>query len=259
MEKGYIQIHVSGMVGTEALSPANYDIGELKNLLSDMCALFDAATNKKRPNVSLEIENGSFIGKFIAPLQVVALAGAVIGMVQADNSLRGLTPQTAEVFENMQKSARRNNYTYEITSSLQKKGESLFITPQTMLHKEAPVWVQGEFFFYGTIVDAGGKTNPNIHLEVKNLGTIAISAPKEYLANQERNLLYHKCGVRVKGKQNPDTGEYGTDFELVEITDYTPAFDEKYLDDCIRRASEHLKGIDAEEFLKELRGEEEYA
>lgn len=259
MEKDYIQIHVSGMVGTEELSPTNYDIGELKNLLSDMCALFDAATNKKRPNVSLEIENGSFIGKFKTSMQAVALVGAVIGMVQANNSLRGLTPQTAEVFESMQKSACRNNLTYEITTSLQKNGKSLFITPQTTLHKEAPVWVQGEFFFYGTIVDAGGKTNPNIHLEVKNLGTITVSAPKEYLASQDRNLLYHECGVRVKGKQNPNTGEYGTEFELVEITDYTPAFDEKYLNDCIRRATEHLKGIDAEEFLKELRGGEEYA
>ena len=259
MDKDYVQIHITGKVGTENLSPSNYDISELKELLDNVCTLFDATNAKNRPVVSLEIHNGSYLSIFKSTTQAVALAGAMFTLVQQNNSLQGLDSRVSDVFVNFQKAARQKDYTFEFTTSLAKAGHKpLVITPITNFRKNEPVWISGEFYFFGTIVDAGGKTNPNIHLDVKNVGVITISSAREYLAGQEKNLLYHECGVRVKGVQNLETGELGNDFELIEITDYSPAFDEEYLNDCIRKASKHLHGVDAEHLLREIRGGNDY-
>lgn len=260
MAADYVQIHINGNVGTENLSPDNYDIADLKDLINNIYILFEATNGKSRPIVSFETEHGSFIGRFKSTVQAVALAGAVISLVQQTNSLDGLNTRVADVFVNIQKAARQKNYTFELSTSLpQDNGKTLTISPQTDIKKSEPIWINSEFYFFGTIVDAGGKTNPNIHLDVKNVGVITISAGREYLAMQEKNMLYHECGVRVSGVQNIATGEYGQNFELIEIIDYSPVFDESYLNECIRRASRHFKGVDAQKFLDEIRGGKEYA
>lgn len=254
MDTGYVQVHINGMVGAEKLSPENYDINDLKTLLEEVILLFESTNTKNRPIVSLEIGEGSVIGRFKTTLQVVAIVGAVISLVQESNSLDGLDSRTANVFESIQKTARQKNYTFELSTSLSKEGEGLIITPQTKLIAHDPVLLEAEFYFYGTVVDAGGKSKPNIHLDVADLGVITISSPRDYLASLETNLLYHECGVRVRGMQNILTGEIGNTFELIELMDYSPAFDEEYLNECIHRASKHLKNIDPELYLDEIRG-----
>lgn len=254
MDTGYVQVHIEGKVGAEKLSPENYDIDDLRMLLEEVILLFESTNTKKRPVVSLEIGEGSVISKFKTTLQSVAIAGAVISLVQENHSLDGLDSRTASVFENMQKTARQKNYTFKLSTSLGGEGKELVITPQTRLLVHAPVLLDAEFYFYGVVVDAGGKSNPNIHLDVNGLGVITISSPRDYLASLGNNLLYHECGVRVKGVQNMQTGEIGNTFELIELMDYSPAFDEEYLNECIHKTSKHLKNIDPELYLDEIRG-----
>ncbi|MFV0566569.1 MAG: hypothetical protein ACK5NB_12160, partial [Flavobacteriaceae bacterium] len=117
------------------------------------------------------------------------------------------------------------------------------------------LWVDAEFYFYGILTNAGGKSKANIHLDTSDYGSITIETGKDYLEGQEQNLLYKKFGVRASGKQNTETGEIDTkSLSLIELIDYDLKFDSNYLDVLIKKAKRNWKGIDANEWLNNLRG-----
>ncbi len=254
--KGYIQIHIVGKDGNTPLSPTVYDIKELREMLEDVEGLLYPNNNKRqRPVISYEMLEGSVIHRFFTNLQTVVQFGAVIALVAQNQTLDGLELQTATAFENIQKIAKARNYTFDFSTSQDKSGESLMISAQTDFRRSENLWAESEFYFYGSVVNAGGKKDPNIHLDVKGVGMITIAAPREYLRKQEKNLLYHECGVRARGKQNVETGEIdGKSLELLELIDYSPKFDEKYLNSLIDNAYPRLKDIDPNAWMKEMRG-----
>ena len=92
-----------------------------------------------------------------------------------------------------------------------------------------------------------------------NLCTLAIQektikANKEYLSEIEGNPLYRKYGVRVKAKQNAVTGDIDKgSLELLELIDYSPKFDENYLESLISRAAPKWAGIGTDVWLANIR------
>ena len=120
------------------------------------------------------------------------------------------------------------------------------------------VWVDAEFYFYGILTNAGGKSKANIHLDTSDYGLITIETGKDYLEGQEQNLLYKKLGVRASGKQNLETGEIDTkSLSLIELIDYDPNFDSNYLDVLIKKAKKSWDGVDTNGWLNNLRSEYE--
>ena len=181
-------------------------------------------------------------------------ATAIFQLLSGNELLEGMEPKTAEAVEIVQQNARKTGYTYTFSTSAWTDGVS--ISPKTNYARKTPSLVDAEYYFYGRIVDAGGKSSANIHLDVEKIGVLTISANEDYLKGQERNLLYHTCGVRAKGKQNPITGEMDkSSLELISIMDYSPSFDENYLKGLIKRATPALSKIkDKQKWLDEVRG-----
>jgi len=136
----------------------------------------------------------------------------------------------------------------------------LSITAETDFKRTEKLWAESEFYFYGKVQSAGGKTDAAIKIDVKGKGLLTIATEKELLENMENNLLYHNYGVRAKGRQNIATGEIDRhSLVLVSLIDYEPKFDENYLNGLIKKASPAFKGIDVDELMNELRGREAYA
>lgn len=108
-----------------------------------------------------------------------------------------------------------------------------------------------EFYFYGTVINAGGKDKTNIHLQTKDYGLIIIATPKEILEKQKENILYRHFSVRAKGRQNISTREIDpTSFELLEMIPFDPNYNEQYLANLIKKASPRWKGVhDADKWL----------
>ncbi|MBQ8225572.1 MAG: hypothetical protein IJZ86_09535 [Bacteroides sp.] len=258
--KGYIQIHITGEDANMPLSPSTYDIKELREMLDDVVnLLYPNNAKKNRPIVSYQMLEGSVIHRFTTTMQTVAQFAAVLSLVVSSQSLDGLELPTAMAFENIQKIAKARNYIFIFSTSQSETNSLLQITAQTDYRRSENLWVDTEFYFYGLVVNAGGKKDPNIHLDVKGVGVLTISSPKEYLKKQEKNLLYHECGVRTIGKKNLETGDIDySNLVLLELTDYSPKFDQKYLDSLIDKAYPRLKNIDSEEWIHEMRGGYEY-
>jgi hypothetical protein len=254
--KGYIEIRITGIKGQLPLSPETYDISELRLLLDRADELlFPAMERKNRPIIAYEVKDGSVRHFFKTSLQVIIGFNAVLGQVQDKKSIEFLEYPTAKAFSEFQEIARKQNYSFEISTS-EPKTARLLVDPSTNYTLPENEWVSGEFYFYGDVTNMGGASNPNVHVRVTGLKTFIIKTPREILAHYERNPLYKPLGVRAAGRQNPATGEIDAgSLKFVEFIDYTTDYDEAYLNSLIEKAKTSWADVaDADEWLRELRG-----
>lgn len=255
MEKiGDIEIRVVGKSGNLELSPENYDIKQIASILQNVEDLLYPNNKKDRPIITYDIEEGSVRHIFKTSIQAVIGFSALLSQVQAQNNIDFLELKTARALEDIQKMSRQKNYEFQIKTSLENDYE-LKINPSTKFFRTENIWSDAEFYFYGLLKDAGGKSKANIHLDTKDYGYLSIETGEEFLKEREENLLYKKFGVRASGKQNIETGEIDTkSLKLLELIDYNPKFDNDYLNKLINKAKNNWKGINANDWLLNMRG-----
>lgn len=255
MEKiGDIEIRVVGKSGNLNLSPDNYDIKQIAYLLQNVEDLLYPTHKKDRPIITYDIQEGSVRHIFKTSIQAVIGFSALLSQIQSQNNIDFLELRTARAIEEIQKISRQKNYEFQIKTSLEKDAE-LKINPSTKFFRTENTWVDAEFYFYGILKDAGGKSKANIHIDTSDYGYLSIETGEEFLKEREDNLLYKNYGVRATGKQNMDTGEVDTkSLKLVELIDYNPKFDNDYLKTLINKAKNNWKGINADEWLLNMRG-----
>lgn len=252
---GRIEIHVKGQRGQIPLSPDNYDIKEVMSILSSIEPMLYPNHRGKRPLIAYHLESGSVRHIFAVTKQVEVEFAAALMLISSTNSIDSLELPTAKAFEQIQNTALKKNYDFEFLTSDNPK-PLLSITPLTKYYRSEALWVDAELYFYGTLTDAGGKDKSNIHLDTADAGTLVISADKEILKNEDRNLLYKEYGVLARGKQNAETGEIdASTLRLVKIIDYSTKYDEDYLNGLIDKVGSRYKGIDVDEYVGKLRGD----
>ncbi len=258
MEKtGYIEIQITGTKGALPLTQDTYDIREIRELLDKAeDLLFPGQRATGRPVISYDIREGSVVHRLRTSLQAVIGFTAVLSQLQNSQSTDFLEPPTANAFDSFQQIAIRQDYVFQVTTSVV-SAPILRIDKTTRFFHEAPICVDAEFYFYGEITNMGGKTRPNFHI-VTDHGTVLVQTPKDFLEQYERNPLYKTFGLRARGKQNVETGEIDTaNLEFEEIIPYEPVFDEEYLQKLRDKAKDSWKDVvDPDEWLQQLRGTE---
>lgn len=250
---GEIEIHIEGKVGAQSLTPVLVDIDEIRDLLGEAAGLlFPTEKRSQRPVISYEISDGSVRHHFRTLMQTVIGFGAVIAQVGNEGHIDFLHEKTASAIESLQRVAREKDYIVTLSANQQ----SLRIDRTTHYERQQQVWVDAEFYLYGELTNAGGKNNPNIHLDTKEYGTLRISVDKDYLKQGEKNLLYKKFGVRVIGRQNLKTFEMDPNsLQFVELLDHDGVYSQSYLDALLKRAALAWVGVaNPNEWLEELRG-----
>lgn len=250
---GEIEIHVEGRVGAEKLTPALVDIEEIRAILAEAGdLLFPTEKRSQRPLISYEITEGSVRHHFRTLMQTVIGFGAVIAQVGAEGHIDFLHERTASAVESLQRIAREKNYVVTLRANQQ----SLRIDRSTHYQRAEQVWVEAEFYLYGELTNAGGKNNPNIHLDTREYGTLRIAVDKDYLKQGEKNLLYKKFGVRVAGRQNLKTFEMDPNsLRFIELLDQDSTYSQSYLDGLLKRAAPAWADMmDTDAWLTELRG-----
>lgn len=257
MEKtGQIHIKIKGRKGNFDLNPENYDIRDVREMLRNAENLLFPNSKKDRPTISCEIAEGSVKHIIKTTLQVVIGFNAILAQIKAGNySIDFLESPTARAFEFFQADAQKNNFEYEIGTSVSDETR-VMINSDTKFIRSEDIWVDAEFYFYGTIVDAGGKGVANVHLETKEFGLLKIEASKTLLANYENNPLYKDYGVRASGKQNIKTAEIDKNtLHLINIINYNPVYREDYIQSLIKKAKKSWSDVkDADEWLQTIRG-----
>ncbi|HPX75042.1 MAG TPA: hypothetical protein PLW77_00515 [Bacteroidales bacterium] len=255
MEKsGSIEIIITGSIGNFDLSPDNYDIREVIDMLENAEGLLYSGDKKNRPTISYRIEEGSVKHIFKMSMQFIISFNAIIGQINESQNIDFLDIKTAKAFENIQNIAKKKNYVFNIKTSLNQTNE-VRLDNTTHFYRTEVFWADAEFYFYGKITNAGGKDKANIHLATDEFGIITIETPKIFLKDYEENLLYKTFGIRTTGKQNSETGEIDkSTLKFIELIDYQPKYDEKYLKSLRDKAKKNwLQSIEPDNWLNKIR------
>lgn len=253
--KGYIEIKVDGSKGNFKLTPDNYDIRDIISILEQAENLLFPINKKERPTISYDIEEGSVKHIIKTSLQVIISFNAILSAIEQHNySIDFLESPTAKAFEFFQETAKKQDVIFEISTSVENSCK-ISVNKDTEFIRSEDFWADAEFYFYGYIVDAGGKIQPNIHLDTKEHGVLKIEVDRNVLREYESNLLYKRFGIRASGKQNVRTGEIDkSNLKSLEIIDYNPSYQEDYIKGLINKARKSWEGVrDADEWLSQFR------
>lgn len=253
--KGYLEITISGKKGFLPLSPETYDISEIKIILENIEDLLFPQDKKNRPIIAYEIQKGSVKNIFKTSLQAIIGFNAILSQVEKSGSIDFLEYQTAKAFEIIQETAYKQNYSFQISTSV-KNSSNLTIDSNTHYKLNEPQWVEAEFYFYGEITDWGGQNKANIHISLPGLGAYKINTPKEFIKQYESNPVYKIFGIIANGRQNIATGEIDKgSLKFNKFLEYNPRYDEQYLEKLINKSTETWSDIkDADEWIHEVRG-----
>ncbi|MCU7695489.1 hypothetical protein ACFSPU_12570 [Haoranjiania flava] len=255
MEKnGQIEIKVSGKIGNVDINPDNFDIREIISILENVDDLLYNGDKKNRPLISYDIQEGSVRNIFKTSIQYIVSFNAVLGLISSTNSIDYLDLGTAKAIENLQDLAKKKDFAFDITTSLDKTN-NIHIDKNTDFKRTEAIWAEAEFYFYGKVTNAGGKDRANIHLLTDEYGTVRIQTPISFLEQQEENILYKYLGIRANGKQHSENGDIDfTNLDFIELIDYNPIFDENYLQNLRNKAKKSwLSNINADDWLRQLR------
>lgn len=255
MKQDVLEIRINGRRGNTPLTPENFDIKELIEILGVVESIVPSKKGHKRDLITYSVEKGSVRNLFKAAPQTIAMIGGVLSLIGQTRSLDGTHRETAEAIVSLQQKALKNNDTYEFWSS-QNQGEPLLkITPETNFRINQSLWVDAEFYFYGTLVTAGGKGKTSIHLATQEYGLLNISVGKDFLTEQLENILYKYYSVQAIGRQSIQTGEPDlSNLKLVAMQPHNSKFDQEYIDSLINKATPHWEDVeDSDKWLTEIR------
>ncbi len=120
--------------------------------------------------------------------------------------------------------------------------------------KIAATWVQVEKYLHGKIVDIGGKTKANVHLELENGQTLTVSSSHDLLAQDERNRLYRPALLHVTAEENLHTGEL-RNLRLLAFETHQPSYDDEEFRLMVERGTKAWDDVaSATEWTDALRG-----
>lgn len=255
---GFIEIRITGSKGNLDLAPDNYDIREIIAILENAENLLYPSEKKDRPNISYKIEEGSVKHILKTSIQYIIGFNAIIGQVTQVQNIDFLDINSAKAFENIQDIAAKRNYVFSIKTSLDQTNE-IKIDRTTKYYRTEAIWADAEFYFYGKVTNAGGKDKANIHIYTEEIGTVRIQTPISFLEQYNENMLYKTFGIRATGKQHSETGEIDTStLKFIELVDYQPKYDEKYLKSLRDKAKKSWLGsINPDNWLNEIRGRDD--
>lgn len=253
---GHFYIVLNGKVGNEPLTPQTYDVREVIETLQHAQDLLFGDAKKERPRLTYALEEGSVKHVLTTALAVVVGVTQQLDTVRETGTLASLDATQAGAVVWFQEMAARRGYTCRLGTSEQE--EVLMIDTHTRLSPVTRQFVETELYFYGQIVDAGGKSRPNLHVITAEHGPLTLATPRELLVSYQGNLLYRTHAVRAIGKQDPMTGEIDFDsvrVQSIEPHDYT-YYDEEYINQLREKAARNWLGElpDPDGWLNNLRG-----
>ena len=250
---GDIEIKIEGSVGARKLTPELVDIDEIRAILTQATGLlFPTEKRSQRPLISYEIVEGSVRHKFRTVMQSVIGFGAVLSQISSQGQIDFLHERSAVAIEKLQHLAVEKDYVVTISANESR----LVVDRTTHYQRNEKLWVDAEFYLYGELTNAGGKSSPNIHLDTEEFGTLRISTDKDYLKGADKNLLYKKFGLRVTGKQNLQTFEMDRNsLTFVDLFDYDMEYSDAYLDGLMKKAVPAWDDVpNADQWLDDIRG-----
>ena len=140
-KKGYIEIRIVGKRGNLDLSPENFDINEISNVLEQVENLLFPNDRTNRPIISYAIEEGSVKHKFMTTIQAIIGFNAILGQINITQTIDFLDLRTAKAIETFQNTAVKKDYSFNILTSLE-ESKGLLIDKTTHFYRNSSIFIR---------------------------------------------------------------------------------------------------------------------
>jgi len=255
--KSSIEIKLTGKRGADVLRPETVGAGYLIEALSLARELLDPEKNE---DPVITIHEGSLALRHDYIPDNLSELAYVLERFNHDSLINAVPNKVRKALYGLRKLAAR--YGDSVIVSDQEK-ELLVITKDTEFIEDTNLWVDAEVYVRGTVTNAGGVSNPNLHIKTNDprFGTLLISATEAQLSEDDKNRLYKPVSLRISIKEHAKTGNF--DLRTARLLDFietktVQANDvSSYVDELIDRAKNSWESItDKEAWLGEIRGHE---
>jgi hypothetical protein len=251
-----IDMKIEGLREGEQLRPDLLDVDEIVSLLSYARDFLFPEKGKDRSRISVAFKEGSVVLSLKVDPATALQTQAILADLNANHNLGLLKPKQVEAIEGIQKYVAEQDFVLRFGIA-DKLTEGLRIDRKTEWMMPEEVWFDEELYVFGEIVDVGGKTNPNVHIETKDFGILTVAANKEILSEDDKNRLYKEQQLRIRIKRSLQTGEFKKgSAQLIEFVDVDASESpDEYLDRLISESKPYMDKIgDPNEWLKRIRG-----
>ncbi|MDI9334084.1 MAG: hypothetical protein QM533_06875 [Cytophagales bacterium] len=252
-----LRFSVNDNINGKDVGPSHVPIKLLDQFTSEVRAFIKGDGNEiDLDDLIISIEKGSLRYDIMGTALLAATTlWADIGQLSASNSLANIQPKRADIMAKWQARAlisshrkyaifdQDNNYFVRVSS------DSHYV------NDDAKQWFEVEKYLIGDVIEAGGKSNVNIHLitpQSKNPLTIQID--KALLSKREDNFLFKRSKVRVVGEENLYTGAL-RNLRLIDFKPYAPKFSPDKFAEMVKRGTKAWADVtNPSQWLEEQRG-----
>lgn len=225
-------------------------LGEFQKDVSEF--LKGAGRDVDPMHVQVSVEDGSLA--FVASGLLAATSLWVdLEHLKSPDSLSLIDAKRAAVVERWQAAARQNaKRSYLVADRAAQVGFS--VNSATDYRRVEQVWVHVEKYLHGRIVDWGGKTKANVHLELENGKTLMVESSQNLIAQEERNLVYHMALLHVTAEENLLTGAL-RNVRLLAFEAHQPSYDEDEFKRMVAKGTRAWANVpDSAAWVENLRG-----
>lgn len=237
-----LRFQLSERIGDTEVSPTAVPLGLLKQF-SEEVARFLSGSRREIDAAALPVavEAGSFMLRVPRIDDDTLTLWGDLEALQAEDSLHLIDPRRRDVMLSWQQQARsKPGRTYVIGGP----SRPLKVTERSDFRLgETSSWVKAERYLTGKVVDMGGKTAANLHLQLPGGQSLKIEAGFEQLANEKDNHLYHEVLLRVALEENMRTGEL-RNARLLGFEPYRPRFDSDAFEAFVSKGTNAWRDVD---------------
>lgn len=248
-----LRFAVSDRINDVEVGPKHVPLALLGEFQKDVSEFLKGTGRDVDPmQVQVSVEEGSLA--FVASGLLAATSLWVdLEHLKSPDALSLIDFKRAAVVERWQASARQNPHrSYLVADRAAQIGFS--VNSASDYRSVEQIWVSVEKYLHGRIVDWGGKTKANVHLELENGKSLVVESSQNLIAQEERNLVYQRALLHVTAEENLLTGVL-RNVRLLAFEAHQPSYDEDEFQRMVERGTRAWSNVpDSAAWLESLRG-----
>jgi hypothetical protein len=236
-----------------ALTPSNVNLPILRMFLEEVETFLKGDVPGVTLNESrVTIEEGSLMVKTLVGAALAFNVQNDLEKLRQTGDLDLMQPRRAQIIERWQNRAEKSP---KRSYSIGAQALSVKITNRSRFeHGNERAWVNVEKYLTGRIFNAGGKQEPNIHVELEDGRTLRVDASEKQLSTVKANVLFKEMTLRVSAEEHLQTKAL-RNLQLIEFVSHATGVDEEALATLWKTGAESWKDAgSATEWVESLRG-----
>ncbi|MDX8129003.1 hypothetical protein QLH52_17020 [Methylomonas sp. OY6] len=248
-----LRFAISDRIGDDEVTPAHVTLSLLAEFQKDVGDFLKGSNRDVDISKTIvSIEQGS-LALVASGLLAVGTLWNDIEHLQHRDALSFIDAKRARIVEKWQALAQKNpNRHYSIKDA---SSQMIFAIDSTSNYfRPEGAWVHVEKYLHGTIVDIGGKTKANVHLELENGEILTVASTQSLLAKDNQNRLYRLALLHVTAEENLLTGEL-RGLKLLAFDNHLPSYDDDEFNIMIEKGTRAWADVQSSSaWIEELRG-----